>query len=91
VLTPPDCATLKVSIDVYAKHHGESSFTYLASRTAIGAYSYTTKHCQLGFSSTGQYSFTPPATDWDTYRIAATHQVLGQYEKAQASFLRLHQ
>jgi hypothetical protein len=81
VLTQTDCATLHLYSDVYVMKAGESSFTYLGSRTANGTWN---GRCSLTFGGTLAEGFTPPATGWDTYRVAVTDQVLGQYNAAGA-------
>jgi hypothetical protein len=81
VLTQNDCGTLHVRGDVYSRKYGESGFSYIGSVNRDGVWNGS--HCFANDTgSLAGTSFAAPATGWDTYRIAVTSQVLGNYQAA---------
>ena len=75
VLTMADCPTLLLSTEVYVKHYGQSSFTYLGTQTAHGQWA--NGRCGMPYASDLPSSFAPPVSAYDVYRTASSAQVVG--------------
>jgi hypothetical protein len=76
VLTQADCPTYHDYSALYVQHYGESSFTRIGTIFNDGVW--IGNRCTL--HTTGAYvTVAAPASGWDIYRIAGSHQVLGAY------------